>query len=289
MHHVRAPDPQPAPLAMTRQPRHLRQCGIVVEPTNRDRELLLALSRLRIVRTGALVRLCFGGVRRDTAARRLRRLFDAGFLAVRDAPALTDENLYLLGPKSQTIVRQVGATDVSAPRGGLDHHLAIVDTWVALATLEVPGVSLHLARADWELRAEFPEALTVVPDLFAVFEGPCGPRAMAVEVDLGTEPLKVLRAKLATYGQLTAAGSGLLGWGEFAIGLAVRGRGRLPYLRELLSTSWLGRWCLWSIEEGPVGEIRRLAHESMTPLASSPCGKGRGEAVSAREARDRDA
>ncbi len=262
---------------------------MAVTPTARDRELLQALARLRIARTSALVKLCFGGVRRDTAVRRLRRLFDAGLLAVREPQSPTDENLYALGPKGQQLVRQYGMAESSAPRGGLEHHLAIVESWVALATLEVPGVAMQVARADWELRAECAGSLGVVPDLFVVYDGPHGQQVIAVEVDLGTEPLKVLRAKLVAYGQLTASGTGLLGWSEFALGLAVRGRGRLPYLRELLSESWAKASCLWCLEDGPIEAIRRLLLGPETPLATSPCSKGRGSAASSCEASADDA
>ena len=259
---------------MNRQPRGQRRAGQEVVLTPRDQELLRALARLRVARTGALVRLCLGSVRRDTAARRLRRLFDAGFLAVRATEA-TQENLYMLGPKGREFVRGEGEAEPRVPRGGLDHHLSIVETWVSLATLELPDVGLQLARADWELRTEFGGALPIVPDLFAVLNAPAGPVPLAVEVDLGTEPLKVLRAKLATYAWLTLSRQGLFGWAEFGVCIALRRKGRIPFMRELLAENWSERSFLWCLEDGPKEELSRLAAIGMAPLTDSPCTKGR--------------
>ena len=65
-----------------RQPRAQRRKGTEVCLTERDHDLLQALARFRAARTSDLIRLCFGNVRKDTAAARLRRLFDSGYLAV---------------------------------------------------------------------------------------------------------------------------------------------------------------------------------------------------------------
>lgn len=264
---------------MNRQPRGLRRLGEEAVLMPRDQELLSALARLRVARTSALVRLCLGGIRRDTAARRLRRLFDAGFLAVRSSEA-TQESLYVLGPKGRQFVRGEGEAEPSVPRGSLEHHLAIVETWVSLATLELPGVALQLARADWELRTEFGGGLPIVPDLFAVLDVPAGPVALAVEVDLGTEPLKVLRGKLAMYSQLALSRQGLFGWPQFGLCIALRGAGRIPFLRDLLAGSWSGQSFLWCLEDGPTEEISRVAATAAAPLTDSPCGKGRGHSAS---------
>ena len=243
----------------------------------RDQELLRALARLRVAGTSALVRLCFGDVRRDTAARRLRRLFDAGYLGVRTTDDPTAESLYVLGPEGRQLIREESEIETSVPRGGLDHHLAIVETWVALATLASPGVALQLARADWELRAQFPGSLPIVPDLFVVLDLSSGSLALALEVDLGTEPLKVLRAKLEYYRRLGAGPNGLLGWRGFAVGVVLRGPGRVPFIRDLLAENWSGPSCLWCLGNDPAYEIARLVTSFSTPLAVSPYGKGRGE------------
>lgn len=267
-----------------RQARDQRQPGTSAVLTARDKELLLGLARLRIGPTSALAKLFFGDVRRDTAAKRIRRLFDSGHLSVR-VEGIAEESLYMLGPKGRAFVRAEGGEDMSVPRGSLEHHLGVVETWVALATLGMPGVDLQLTRADWELRSQFVGALPIVPDLFVVLGHRSGSVAMAIEVDLGTEPLKVLRAKLETYRRIALSGEGLFGWPEFGIGVALRGRGRVTYIRELLADCWQRTCLVWCLEEGPKDELTRLVSGPETPLTSSPGSKGMGGAASAMQAR----
>lgn len=123
-----------------------------------------------------------------TAGMRMRRLFDARFLAVHSSgPA--HENVYQLGPNASAW------KSGRVPRGNLAHHLAIVRAW-SLLTANVPqGLVLELARPDWELRSDV-VGHDVIPDLFLAF----GSIALAVEVDLGTEPMAVLHAKINAYG-----------------------------------------------------------------------------------------
>lgn len=265
---------------MKRQPRAQRRLGTRVTLMARDHELLRALARLRLARTSAIVQLCFQGVRRETAARRLRRLYDARVLDVR-SPNPASEGLYSLGPAGWQVLREQGEKVVAAiPRGGLTHHLAIVETWVALATMLPLATTLQFARADWELRAECAGArLPIVPDIFAVLESPEGAVALAVEVDLGTEPLKVLRAKLAIYRQLYGSAAGLFGWPQFVLAVVTSGRGRLASMRELLAAEWLGPGYAWLLEDGPAGELSRLVGPGLRPLTVSPSSKGRESAA----------
>ncbi len=266
---------------MKRQPREKRRTGVEVVPTGRDIEVLRVLARLRIAPTRALLRLCFAGIRRDTALRRIRRLFDGGLLSVA-AQGVTSESLYTVGPQGRRLLRSLGDDETpSAPRGGLEHHLAIVETWVGVVTLGIPEVSLQLARADWELREELGGgALAVIPDLFVVFERPTGPVAVAIEVDLGTEPLKVLHAKLAVYTRLLNCGHGLFGWQEVALAVALKNEGRLAAMREMLSESWLSQSVIWSLKDGCRAALSSFLVAATAPLADSPCCKGRGVAAS---------
>ncbi|MDM7914509.1 MAG: hypothetical protein QUU85_04475, partial [Candidatus Eisenbacteria bacterium] len=66
----------------SRQPRDRRRAGCTARLTERDRAVLLAVNRLRLAWTGDVLAFAFGLVRRDTALRRLRRLYDAGYLDV---------------------------------------------------------------------------------------------------------------------------------------------------------------------------------------------------------------
>jgi len=173
-----------------RQSRVRRHRGVVVRLTGRDRQVLEVLGRFRIARTKDLVLTCFSGVHPMTASMRLRRLFDAGLLVVHSSDPAR-ENVYQLGPRaSEWRTGQV-------PRGSLAHHLAIVRAWSLLAASVRDRLELELARSDWEIREEVMGS-EVIPDLFMVFSG----RALAIEVDLGTEPQGVLRRKLQIYERL---------------------------------------------------------------------------------------
>ena len=266
---------------MKRQPREQRRRGIGIELQPRDVEMLHALARLRIARTGDIAALCFPGVRRDTVAARLRALFDAGYLAV-SAPERTTENLYSLGPRGSALVREAGEEALPAPRGGLAHHLGIVRTWVALASAPVAGLGLELARPDWELRAEFGDrGLAIVPDLFAVLSVGGVPVPLAVEVDLATEAVQVLRAKVQAYAELLATPTGLFGWREFGLVLALGDDRRRAAVEELLRSEWDGWSLTWTLDEGPTEQLRRFTLTLEGPLTTSPCGKGRPNAPTA--------
>ena len=139
---------------MRRQPRNVRKPGVRVRLNQRDEALLAGLARFGIARTGDLVGLVFPGTRSDTAARRLRRLFDAGYLDA-DFSDRSMENVYRLGPVGRRWVADRGLPETRPPRAGRDHHLATVRTWVDLARFchEVPGASLTLCLPEWDLRS----------------------------------------------------------------------------------------------------------------------------------------
>jgi hypothetical protein len=266
---------------MKRQPRERRRRGIKVELQVRDVEMLTALARLRIARTAEIAALCFPGVRKDTVASRLRVLFDAGYLDVTTADR-TSPNLYSLGPRGRDVVREEGGQVWPVPRGGLAHHLAIVRTWVALAATRIGGVRVELARPDWELRAEFGDrGLPIVPDLFAVLMIQGVEVPFAVEVDLATEPLHVLRAKLRAYAEVLARPAGLFGWQDFGLGLALGDDRRQAEIKALIAREWDGWSLVWTLDEGPDRQLHGLIAELQCPLTDSPCGQGRRSAVSA--------
>src|SRR5207249_9420572 len=141
---------------------------------------------------------------RDTAAERLRRLYDGGLLDVRSAER-SEENLYSLGPKGREWLKERGIATGAMPRGGLKHHLGIVEAWVGLAGAAhaSQSFSLELFRPDWEIR-EHPEGreARLVPDaLVQLGLGDGGPGAFrfALEVDRGTERPPELRKKVQLY------------------------------------------------------------------------------------------
>lgn len=225
-----------------RRRRAERSRTVHVQLTDRDRVLLRALVRFRIATTRDLVRLIFTGVRADTAAARLRRLFDAGYVDVR-VTTLAAENRYSLGPQGRRAMESEGLCLGAVPRGNVEHHLAIVRLWTELAAAARAARRLRLAvfRPDWELR-QLPAAAAapVIPDaLIELREGGQQLR-LAIEVDLGTEPLGTLRQKLAAYERATWGQTGVFGWSGFGLVVGVRPRLRLPQVARVLAEVWSG-------------------------------------------------
>jgi hypothetical protein len=255
-----------------RQLRHRRRRGVAVVLTDRDRTLLHALSRFRIARTSDIVAYAFTGVRRDTAAVRLRRLFDARFLAVL-APAPGAENVYRLGPAGKVWLVGEGVPGGQVPRGGHEHHLAIVQAWVAIAGLD--GVELERALPDWEIREQFSATeLQVVPDLLLVARAGESCQAVAVEVDRGTESLAVLNRKLEVYRSLWGQPPGLFGWERFGLAVACPTAARRAALASVIKKAWVVPCVMWVTQDGPSMALRKLFEELKPPLADSPCCKG---------------
>lgn len=281
---------------MKRQRRDRRRAGTRIELSPRDEALLRALARFRVARTRDLTDLVFRGVRPDTAAQRLRRLFDAGFLDVQ-AGDRSKESVYSLGPKARDWLAARGDRLGRRPSGRIEHHLDVVRAWVqlALAVHELPGLALERLRPDWELREHLGAPTGVVlPDALAHVRLTAGGEPvhvrLALEVDRGSEDLSILAAKLGGYERLLASQGGLLGWRE--IGLAVvltpKAQGRGQAIQRLLTEGWSSWWLLWDEDEGPVRALAELREAVLGPLTASPdespCCKGSSDAVTAEEA-----
>ena len=266
----------------SRQDRHARRSGAQVELSSRDMTLLRALARFRLARTSDLVALAFADVRRDTAGKRLRRLFDAGYLDV-VPQRRTDENVYTLGPQGKRWIEASGGRVSLRPAGGLEHHLAIVSAWVELAVAahENPTLQLASLRPDWEVRqVAWANGASVVPDalveLRVVTGGQSACLRLALEVDLGTEPSGVLRDKLRRYRDLLDQDDGLFGWRDFgfAIVLGDAGTRRRSAIERLLERHWPGWWVLWTDEEGLRRALESLVSAVAPPLTHSPSVRG---------------
>lgn len=278
------------PVGRVRQPRDLPRKGVRVELNERDEALLAALARFGIARTGDLVTLVFAGTRPDTAARRLRRLLDAGYLNAEVADR-AKENVYQLGPGGRRWAADRGVKETRPPRSERAHHLAVVRTWVELARTchDITGVEMTRVTPEWELRAR-PEAAAypAMPD--AMFEmtvalAPPPPAIvrMAVEVDLSSERSPILRRKVTNYRRLLGAEEGLWGWTEFGLAFVVSGWSdqRRQGLAEMLGATWPGWWVLWELEAGPSAALAELLGALGHPLTASPGRKGRGGRVTA--------
>lgn len=255
-----------------RQPRHRRRKGVSVQLTERDDTVLHALARFRLARTSDLVRYAFAGVRPDTAAVRLRRLFDSKHLTVLP-PERGAESVYRLGPAGTQHIAERGVELGRVPRGGLEHHLAIVRTWVAISALA--DIELERCLPDWELRQQFSVGeLQIVPDLFMLVRVGDDLRAVAVEVDCGTESQAVLHRKLETYRSLWGRAPGLFGWEQFGIAVASYAPSRRAAVTSALKKAWVVPHVIWFGSDNPSVALRKLFGELSTPLGATPYRKG---------------
>jgi hypothetical protein len=267
----------PGVAVVTRQRRDQRRVGTDIVLTNRDRLLLAALERFRLARTGDLIRVGFPGVRRDTAIRRLRRLFDAGYLDVHSGDR-SQESIYSLGPAARRL--QVGESVRRLPKQPWGHHLAIVAVWSRLAhTAHVGGrFGIGKFRPEWVLR-ELAVGSPFIPDAVVdlIRADTQAPLRIAIEVDLGGESLRVIRQKLQRYREELTLGGDLLG-GDFALAVVIgnAGDGRLANIRRLLEAGWPGVWAAWHVEDDSLEPIQRLLGRGLG-LPSRPPLAARGE------------
>lgn len=255
-----------------RQPRHRRRKGVCVQLTERDETVLHALARFRLARTSDLVRYAFAGVRSDTAAVRIRKLFDSRHLAILP-PERGAENVYRLGPAGTQHLAGSGVDVGRVPRGGLDHHLAIIQTWVAVAALE--DIELERCLPDWELRQQFSVGeLQIVPDLFMLVRVGDDVNAIAVEVDCGTESQAVLHRKVEVYRSLWGQAPGLFGWQRFGIAVACYAPSRRAAVTSALKKAWVVPHVFWLGSDNASAALHKLFGELSTPLEATPYSKG---------------
>lgn len=272
---------------MSRQPRSRRDRHRRIEMTERDERVLLALARFRLARTSDLRRAVFPGRHKDTAGERLRKLFDIGLLDVRPGDR-SEENVYALGVKGREWLRSKRHEVRRIPRGDARHHLAVVAVWTGVleALRAVPGARIARAVPDWELRELTPSGLDLVPDLLLHLEvgrgaSPPSPLRIAVEVDLGSESVGVLRSKVEKYESARLSPEGLLGWRDFRLCMFAPGAGssRLDSIRSVIGDGWGGAHALWSSQIQISDTILVLADEIDGPRTDSPHGTGTSTAA----------
>jgi hypothetical protein len=147
--------------------------------------------------------------------RRLRALYDLGYLNVALAGGASAANLYCLTRKGLALLLQRRADAAASIRlpgllrlAGAPHHLAIADcrlyaaAWGALRRVPL----LRWSNAGGQLGIEL-NLVGLEPDGLAEFETPDGPIVIAVECDRGTEAVStVLRRKLEKYLPVSVTG-----------------------------------------------------------------------------------
>jgi len=185
-----------------------KRIGLVVQ--ERDRRLLRELGHVRVIgREQAKV---LGGFSSTTRVNtRLLALTRVGllkrfFLGTRAGGA---KALYSLSPKG---AKFIGVPDRGPQRRNdtalvgdlfVEHQLAVNDIYCAFKTESLPGVAFRRWVAFFEPIAQ---GVRLIPDGYVEFETPSGIFGAFLEVDLGSESLKVWKDKVKTY--LTYAVSG---------------------------------------------------------------------------------
>jgi hypothetical protein len=256
-----------------RRRRDQRRPGVRVVLEPRDGALMRALARFRAARSADLARLFFAGKSRERGSQRLRQLFDAQFLDLRMG-RLSEANIYSLGPRGRQWAEERDIRVGRVPAGGLDHHLATVKCWSGLAAALGASSDLRLLRfqPDWEVRADLGSSLPVIPDaLIEVAVGAEERIRVALEVDLGTEFLKVFREKITRYVELRATSPELLSWPDFTLVVVALAGGEQRHrnLAETVTVGWPGRSLVLREPEWPVSLIARFAREALPTTSSS--------------------
>lgn len=232
--------------------------------TERDLELLTLTGLCRYVSTNQLGREFFPTL--DRARRRLRALFDAGYLGVALASS-TLPNLISLTRKGLAMVSET-QPELSSRLGfagtirlqGVRHHLGVVDMRLyaaAIGTLRGSPLVRWSNGGSERLKELGLTAHRLVPDGVAEFRAPQSRVAVAIEVDLGTEALPVLARKWTKYRRV--AGDGALDalWVYVDAGAA-----RLATIVEQLSVHDLADWARVfgsEVVRRPVVEFARRA------------------------------
>ena len=172
---------------------------------DRDLDILLALAKMRLLRTSDLTRLFFSA--KGTCQKRLRKLYDAGLVraVVTD---LASENRYAATRLGYDLLQEaLEGTALPpfrpAPRvdGRNVTHLDLLNGYrIALALgAGERGVELRTFVPEWELRAK-DHLATLVPDaIFSIASPGSDVLHSALEVDTGTEASNVVLRKLSKY------------------------------------------------------------------------------------------
>ena len=190
--------------------------------TDRDREIVRTVYRFRFLTSSQLVEMFFPS--KSKADRRLRELFDHGYLDRIDRPTTGGkaELIYALwkeGAKLLCAEQGIAKGDLNwkPSRNNIrperqQHELDIVSFHLAMdrSVRETPGVSWMfwkdrqeiVSQKSWELSnvgSSKGGKLKLIPDAFFGLQTPKGKTVFFLEVDRGTEAPRVFREKLLAY------------------------------------------------------------------------------------------
>lgn len=214
--------------------------GMIVQA--RDRELLRQLFLMRIAdRVQLMLAAGFGSITRINTrllalhrAGLLRRFF-IGFGAGRKAVyALSRKGAQLIGvpcrgPRQRQ--NELLAADFSTL-----HQLTINDVYCRLRFHPIPSPGVQFL--DWQTFTEpIANDLRLIPDGYVEFATPGGVVASFLEVDLGTEELKVWKEKAKMYLQLATSGTFARNFKQtrFRVLVLADSARRLKFIREAVA------------------------------------------------------
>lgn len=194
-----------------RASRKARVRGRGIRLRGRDVDILLALAKMRLLRTTDIARLFFGAG--GTTQKRLRKLFDAGLVrtVVTD---LAKENRYALTRFGHAFLVEARDDQDVPPFRAAPHidgrsvaHLDFLNQYrIALALGAARhGLELRTFLPEWELRSRDPHAKPV-PDALATLVGDQGAWQLAVEIDTGSQAPRIVERKVEHYQEAVTNG-----------------------------------------------------------------------------------
>ena len=181
----------------------------------RDIEMFTLVGLTRYMDTNQLAREFFYNKSLDACRKRLRKLYDAGYINITLAGSQTPNLISLTGkglavvkqnyPELGDRIRLPGSIRIS----GLRHHLACVDARLYIKNLcEKQGITfLRWANSNGDVGKDIGlNEFKLKPDGLAEIQTVSGMLVQAVEVDTGTESLKVVGNKLDRYAEAFSEG-----------------------------------------------------------------------------------
>jgi hypothetical protein len=171
------------------------RAGMSVRLSERDLRVLAKCAVCRWLTTSQLQRVYFPHVTLDAVRKSLRRLHDAGYLVSHREHRMA-EALYGVGPNAKPLLeaKDLAVTLSRTPPRQIAHLIGINDMRLAV---EVEPERLAYFFAAWEFGG-LGWTHTLIPDaVFALILATSG--GFGLEVDCGTEPLKMLVNKVKSY------------------------------------------------------------------------------------------
>jgi hypothetical protein len=221
--------------------------GAQVRLQTRDLWCLEAVAKLRFMTTDQICRVYFP----DTphyAAKRLRRLVDAGLLRV-FLRSLADSNIYTITRPGLTRLKQSGidlTEEVKVPQaldGNLDHLLCINTLRCAFALgLGNLGATLTWWRSDWEMARNVKKS--VVPDALFSLHWDWGQEAVyALELENASRSPRSFAKKIVSYQTLLQQTGAIFGYDKLILLVVVNRESQLTGYRArtniLGETPWI--------------------------------------------------